>query len=1427
MRAPVVSRIPKLLLVLLALALTASWAVVRPAVAGEGAQVLGAAGMGTSADAGARGPGLLASALATEALRVSADVALGEEPAEPVPGSFVVEGSTYAIVGKGRIALVAVAPQTLADGLVGGSAVEPDGAPLAEGDDLELLPHGATGQASVGAGSPQPSPEEVSSERSDGSALVVPESVVCDGVVYSVVAIGPRAFVGCDALTVAIPATVESVDEAAFWNSSVGTIEVAEGNPAYSSYDGMLFDADGTRLLLIPEGKQGAARIPKEAEVVPPSAFSHCAGVTAISVEAGSAAFSSWNGCLYDAAGETLLRAPAGATEVAIADGCATVAAGSLEGCAELGRIDASGSVRSVAPDALSSETGAPAELVASRVKVCLSDEVDAGPWLDAGFAEVAYRPAMTSADVLLGSAVAASPIRSLTICGNGCPIWEYIVYADGRSSLTEHNRTRLALTGTSIRFEDEKHVRIAVDGADGSKRRYWIHCFAPEDRYDYPYEGNDLIGWSATLNDDSLLTSLNSVLDRTDHWNNPIYAHHGWVEIKLRRYAKDGTYKADSPLPMWRGAYHKEKFGATPISLDTGYHCDGWYETTFGPDGKPVFGTKLVNEDRTYPQNTAFWGLRETTLSTYPKPNNYTVEFKSFDGTQTYTTETFEYDKQAAAIPGDNGPRWQTPGLWADMQAYEGLPDYECYGWSRTQGSSRPDYAFEQKAPNISTERDDTVTVFLAKAKREAVFDPNGGTLRTHVMGTDHWTGTKDPNKQVITWVGATTVGADGTSVYYETRAGEGVEAKHMHLERTGYRTTGWDATNRFGDELGQDEWSGKMIEAGGTYTARWEPIECAVTLDPNGGSGGTASVRATYDQVLPAASMPVRPGFKFEGYYDSPTGGTCYYRSDGQPVTAWDKDQDKCTLYAFWTEGSFAAGTTTIDVNGYDRAPGSFVDRDLTDIDGVARLSHWPLTGNPSADEDFAIRGCGSGAYWAGSRLVGGTVEYKDPWPTGERYHSRYAGRFRSGYLLALRDTHGFSDVVDVPSAGWARDPEGRARLPEGYVLTEDEGTIYAIWPSYAMRLIPNGGSGEPQARGTVGKVLPDIPEEDLPTRLGYSFDGYWIRNESTEAHPGMQCWEDGALCLYGPDGKSSYVWDFNWGAGALARWDANAYRVAFDPAGGAWDDAAAGKAVSAAFDQDVTLAAAPKRSGYLFAGWEATGPDGAAYSFDAGATLAGGKLKAAEGDVAAVPISYGERAVEGQEPATTATFTAKWVADLRVDVPISVDLDLTVDWEQGRVVASGPDGSGHATGEFRSWSSGEVQVAAFGQEAGTAMGHRQGALGLFASGDEAKAGNLMKVSLVLSADADGAQRLSFPLSGLYELPADRPPHGAMASPQDLSSLDLVVPPASSVSSPGTLRVRYGIDCAADLPLSDVAIDDRSRPILRLVYMVGLAGS
>ncbi len=1484
-----------------------------------------ASGEGASAD----GTPTLASYLSSGMLRVSADVALvdgDDEAVEPVVGSFTVDGLTYAIVGEGEVALVAVSPRTLAGGLVGGSAGSSSGADGAEGPDADS----DAGSDASGAGEP--------------AVLTLPEVISYDGSDYSLTAIGPRALAGCDAATVVVPASVASVDQAAFEGSSVASVEVADGNPDLSSYDGMLFDAEQTSLLLVPEGKQGAARVPSTAEVVDPSRFSHSAGVDAIDVEAGSAAYSSRNGCLYDASGETLLRVPAGATDIQIADGCATVAAGSMEGCASLATIHAPASVVEVSSSVggVGSESRADGSFgevpKLGSIRVYADGALE--PWESTGL-EVG-----SASDVGSAAADRASVRPHVTVYSSSGAFYRSIDTSCVYDKWSNQEVFTSHAPGIDIRYKDPNALglfymrdgylnihakKVLEDGSSYMSTYKYYHnnggsadggaisaCISFLDADGEIVRSGELksgFAWSPDLTNvteviiiiganapraidlkggtksaavtwDWADQNLDSFSNRmvaptkagctfagwritttvTDNrvralkkifWvNQNKLSQSDWPDYAGKKIPLTWTAIWKVPIEIWDGA------GTTKIASATVTHFPASDEgtplglpskdavKTYFRAGYKAKGYKTYKKDKF--EHTYTFGQQDPEildaeypegrkLLIYEEPITYKVKTCSkTGGDQGTITLTYDYVEPE---PHKNlkGMLPNLTGLYNDGKSKYDYgaavtKGYTAVGWSTKKNSSKADYEFGLTKPNLSTTQDEVVTIYLAEEKNEATFDPNGGVARVYDSDVqDEETGTTT-GKYVANWdwkpktyAQETAVWPEGGAISWNRDYGTSRIFQKVEATRTGYRPNGFKATDKDGKEFSAT--SGNLVR-GATYQVQWEPIECAVTLDPNGGSGGTASVRATYDQVLPAASMPVRPGFKFEGYYDSPTGGTCYYRSDGQPVTAWDKDQDKCTLYAFWTEGSFAAGTTTIDVNGYDRAASSFIDRDLTDIDGVARLSHYDLKGHPEWLEDYALRGHFTDPTWAASRLEGGMNVARMPWPSATTYHLVYAGRFRSSYILAGNAATGASMPVDIASIGWARDPEGRTRLPEGYALTEDEGTIYAIWPSYAARLDPRGGSGEPQVQGTVGKVLPTIPAEELPTMPGYSFDGYWIDNMPARHYSHLQCWvadpgnpDAGAIRVYDAEGVSSYVWDFSWGAGFNAHWAANAYRVTFDPAGGAWGDAGAGEAASAAFDQDVTLAAAPKRAGYVFAGWEVTGPDGAAYSFDAGATLAGGKLKAAEGDASAVPISYGERAVEGQEPATTATFTAKWVADLRVDVPISVDLDLTVDWEQGRVVASGPDGSEHATGEFRSWSSGEVQVAAFGQEAATAMGHRQSALGLFASGDEAKAENLSKVSLALSADADGAQALSFPLSGLYELPADRPPHDAMASPQDLSSLDLVVPPASSAASPGTLRVRYGIDCAADLPLSDVAIDDRPRPILRLVYRVGLA--
>lgn len=71
-------------------------------------------------------------------------------------------------------------------------------------------------------------------------------------------------FRGTDVKKVIIPADFEGkINEKTFWAAKTITeIIVEEGNPNYSSYDGMLFSKDMTELLDCPEGKSGKVVIP-------------------------------------------------------------------------------------------------------------------------------------------------------------------------------------------------------------------------------------------------------------------------------------------------------------------------------------------------------------------------------------------------------------------------------------------------------------------------------------------------------------------------------------------------------------------------------------------------------------------------------------------------------------------------------------------------------------------------------------------------------------------------------------------------------------------------------------------------------------------------------------------------------------------------------------------------------------------------------------------------------------------------------------------------------------------------------------------------------------------------------------------------------------------------------------------------------------
>lgn len=145
----------------------------------------------------------------------------------------------------------------------------------------------------------------------------------------------------------------------------------------------------------------------------------------------------------------------------------------------------------------------------------------------------------------------------------------------------------------------------------------------------------------------------------------------------------------------------------------------------------------------------------------------------------------------------------------------------------------------------------------------------------------------------------------------------------------------------------------------ASATLYAKWTPKKYTITLNPNGGTGSTASVEIEYGQTPPntddqgnnyfSITNPTKPGYTFLGWYTTADGGDLVINTDGtfnanvdgytstSPGNIWIRP-DNATLYAKWNPvvtpivqytdngGEYTTGTTggTLTINGSSSATG-----------------------------------------------------------------------------------------------------------------------------------------------------------------------------------------------------------------------------------------------------------------------------------------------------------------------------------------------------------------------------------------------------------------------------------------------------------------------------------------------------------------------
>ena len=178
----------------------------------------------------------------------------------------------------------------------------------------------------------------------------------------SVASIGDGAFAYCESLaSITIPASVTSIGKNAFNDCGrLASISVDDGNAAYRSQGGVLYDKDMTTLLLCPGGWQGEFAVPDGVTAIGNDAFNSCYGLTSVTfpeslTAIGDYAFAYCYGLASVAIpdgvttiGESAFKACDGLTSVTIGNGVTSIGGWAFDSCTRLASLTIGSGVESI-----------------------------------------------------------------------------------------------------------------------------------------------------------------------------------------------------------------------------------------------------------------------------------------------------------------------------------------------------------------------------------------------------------------------------------------------------------------------------------------------------------------------------------------------------------------------------------------------------------------------------------------------------------------------------------------------------------------------------------------------------------------------------------------------------------------------------------------------------------------------------------------------------------------------------------------------------------------------------------------------------------------------------------------------------------------------------------------------------------------------
>ena len=235
---------------------------------------------------------------------------------------------------------------------------------------------------------------------------------------------------------------------------------------------------------------------------------------------------------------------------------------------------------------------------------------------------------------------------------------------------------------------------------------------------------------------------------------------------------------------------------------------------------------------------------------------------------------------------------------------------NWTTYGWC----SNWNEYGFNSGSTYLivptSTSKSQSVTTSYYSGGYSALNSEQ--SIKSAVNGAD-------ANSKATISITSYKMTGNGTATEQTATLGTGAKDSYITAARTatttltvgdvatGYQFDGWYAAKTGGTALSTSTTYTYYPTAATTVYARFSAKKYTVTLNANGGTGGTTSVTATYGQAMPKVTdLPTREGYTFNGYFDATSAGTQYYKADGTSARTWNKTANT-TLYAQWTANTY----------------------------------------------------------------------------------------------------------------------------------------------------------------------------------------------------------------------------------------------------------------------------------------------------------------------------------------------------------------------------------------------------------------------------------------------------------------------------------------------------------------------------------------